>query len=126
VASEIQRAARDGVDEGLRDAAEFVKEAAQRNMPVGDPSEDPNPAVALEESIFIVEEPGSGTIEIQVRTPYAAKQELDRRLSHPRGGSDRYLEDALVEVLPRFSQIIASRVRARMAAQAKRSRKDRR
>lgn len=120
------RAARDGIDDGLRDAAEMVKEAMQRNMPVGDPSDDPNPALALAESIYIVEEPGSGTIELQVRTPYAAKQDLDRRLSHPRGGGAQFVEDALAEVLPRFAGVVASRVRARMASQAKLSKKDRR
>lgn len=120
------RAARDGIDEGLRDAAEFVKERMPSHMPVGDPKEDPNPAFALADHIYIVEEPGSGTIEVQVRGPYAAKQNLDRRLDHPRGGGAQYAELTLMEVIPLFPRIVASRVRANLAAQAKRSKKDRR
>jgi hypothetical protein len=126
MAGRYPRTAREGIDEGLRDAGEFVKEAAIRNMPVGDPAQDPTPQVALADNVYIVEEPGSGTVEVHVRTPYAAKQELDQRLSHPRGGGHSYLRNAMEEVLPRFNGIVASRVRARMGAQAKRSKKDRR
>jgi hypothetical protein len=115
-----KRAVRDGIDEGLRDAAEFFIEAMQRNMPVGDPAQDPNPAVALADQIYIVEDPDSATIEIQIRTPYAAKQNLDRRLSHPRGGDAQFAEDALIEILPRLAGIVAGPVRANLAAKGDR------
>jgi hypothetical protein len=104
----------DGGMDGLMVAADLVLTAAKRNIPIGDPAEDPDPMVALVESGG-VEEHENGVI-VYFDTIYAAKIHEDLRLKHPRGGTARYLEHALTEVVPSLEGIIASRLEARMAS----------
>lgn len=99
--------------EALEDVAALVLDVAKRNVGVGDPAVDPNPAVALAASGRI-ERHGDGLVII-FDTPYAAKQHEDQRLKHPRGGGPKYLERALTEIVPAMERIVASKVDARMA-----------
>ena len=52
---------------------------------------------------------------VSVDTPYAAKQELDLRLKHPRGGGARYMSRALALVGGGLEQIVATKVDAQTA-----------
>lgn len=98
---------------GLMRAAEALKEQAIRDMPVGDPAEDPDPAVNLADSTRIEADEGllGPSVSVIVDAPHAKKQELDRRLSHPRGGKSNYLGGALAIVEPQVERIIADAVR---------------
>jgi hypothetical protein len=114
IAEDLIRLAQAGIDDGLAKAAKMFAETAQHNMPVGDPSDDPSPDIALRENINITAD-GDGVV-ISVDTEYAAKQEFDLRLKHPRGGGPRYLQRALASTVPTLDGIIASDVEARFAA----------
>jgi len=98
----------------VKDRAERVERTASAQVPIGDPAEDPNPAIALR---------ASGDVDVAVgltgyratitfSTPYAKKQELDQRLKHPRGGKSRYLGDAVKAEIPTFASGLAARLKA--------------
>lgn len=114
LADDIIRAAQAGAEDALHTAALLVAEAAKRNMPVGDPEVDPDQEVALRESIRIEPSLRGGWFVI-VDTPYAARQEFNLRLRHPRGGGARFLHRALLEVAPRLQGITAGKVDAETA-----------
>lgn len=110
-ADDILRTVLRASDDALRDAALLVAEQAKRNMPVGDPAQDPNPGVTLAESVNI-EKDGRGYV-VSVDTPYAAKQHEAQSFEHPRGGGPKYLERAVTQIAPVLDGIVASKVRAR-------------
>lgn len=114
VSDDIIDQALEGVDRALLEAAYALGKAAQRNMPVGDPSQDPDVGTALRDSINIAPLPGGHSVRVSVDTPYAAKQEFDLRLQHPRGGGARYMGRALAEIAPRLDSIVAGKVRGKM------------
>ena len=93
-------------------AARRVLERAKQDAPVGDPEEDPDPSTSLRDSGRIDRERRS--VLVVFDTPYAAKQELDQRLKHPRGGKAHYLSDALKQEIPKLEGIVASAVRKRL------------
>lgn len=99
--------------EGLRVFAEAVLAEAKRNVGVGDPSEDPDPLVALADSGHI--EPEGDGFVIIFDTVYATKQHEDMRLEHPRGGGPRYLERAVTTLAPAAEGIVGSKIKARTA-----------
>jgi hypothetical protein len=99
--------------DGLRQFAVAVLEEAKRNLPIGDPAEDPNPAVALR-AVGNITPDGDGFV-VSFDAPYAAKQHEDQRLSHPRGGGPKFLERALTTLAPAAQEIVGSRVHARFA-----------
>lgn len=109
-----QEAVRRGAEAGLREAAERILEAAKRDIPVGDPEEDPDAHVRLAASGHIETEPG-GTVVVSFDTPYAAKQHEDQRLHHPRGGGPKYLERNVLAIVPKLEGIVASEVRKLMS-----------
>lgn len=115
VGDRAERALRDGAQDGLERAARLVLESAKRKIGVGDPSKDPDPAVALAES-GRVEDDGHGGIIVSFNTVYAAKQHEDQHMRHPRGGGAKYLEHALTELAPTFEGIVGSQVEARLAS----------
>ena len=98
----------------VKDRGEHVARMAKAQMPIGDPSEDPNPAVALAASVDVDASVGLTGFRatITVDTPYAKKQELDRGLKHPRGGKAHYLGDAVKAELPTFAAGLAARLKA--------------
>lgn len=120
------QAASEGLDDALEEAARLVVERAVEFMPVHDPANDPNPAINLAERISIEPDAGGRTLVIIVRAPHAAKHHEYQQLKHPRGGGPKYLERALLDVVPEFPQIIASKVRAKMQSQARRAKARRR
>jgi hypothetical protein len=105
------------LDEALLAAAALVVEEAKRNIPVGDPEEDPDAHIRLADSsdISLKRNPFGNLVEISFNTPYAAKQHEDLRLKHPRGGGPKYLERALTTVMPQLANIVAARVDAETA-----------
>lgn len=111
---DLRRAAEMGLDDALVDAAQLVVDRAIELMPEHDPVRDPNEAINLADAISIEPDPEGRTLMIVVRAPYAAKQHEAKHFDHPRGGGPKYLERALLEIVPEFPQMIASRVRARM------------
>lgn len=113
LADDLFSRSRRGAFDGLEDVAKRVLAAAQDNVPVGDPAEDPDPGVSLRESGRI-DRHGNGFI-ISFDAPYAAKQHEDLRLKHPRGGGPKYLERALTEMAPTIERFVASKVNARTA-----------
>lgn len=114
MSSELENRAHDATEDGLLQVALAVLDQAKRNLPVGDPDVDPAPMVALSESGTVIPD-GDGYI-VAFTAPYAAKQHEDQRLKHPRGGGPKYLERALLEVLPGVEGVVASAVHARMAS----------
>jgi hypothetical protein len=85
----------------LERQANAVLEAAKRDIPIGDPAEDPDPAVSLAASGRIVMDvaplTGRVTAYITFDTPYAIKQHESFHLHHPRGGGPRFLENNVLE-----------------------------
>lgn len=114
MSDDLETRAHEASLDGLFDIARAVLEQAERNLPVGDPRVDPDPARSLKTSGKITAD-GAGFI-IEFEGPYAAKQHEDQRLNHPRGGGPKYLERALLEVMPAAEGVVASQVRARMAS----------
>ncbi|MBA3688472.1 MAG: hypothetical protein H0W81_06560 [Chloroflexi bacterium] len=98
---------------GLRQWCELVKDQAARNVPEGDPREDPDPLVDLAKSGHVRAD-GDGFV-ISFDTPYAAKVHEDLHLKHPRGGGAKYLQQALAQHAKDAQGIVATEVRARTA-----------
>ena len=109
----IKTDAQNAALDALQDVAEQVLEQARRNTPVGDPRLDPDPGRSLKRSGRI-ERDGNGFVVI-FDGPYAAKQHEDLQLKHPRGGGPKFLERAVLQVVPSVEGVVASRVRARTA-----------
>jgi hypothetical protein len=91
------------VDAAIRDELErqahLVLEESNRNVPIGDPADDPNTAVSIIESgkATMEDRPLTGpTAIISYDTPYAVKQSESLHLRHPRGGGAHFLENALL------------------------------
>lgn len=112
LADDLIRHVREGEQDGLRDVAGKIKELAIRNMPIGDPTDDPSPEIALREHVDIVPDRYGGLVVV-VNTAYAAKQEFDLHLHHPRGGGGHFLHRAIAEVAPTMAGVIAGRIQAR-------------
>lgn len=108
IGEDLKRLMRRAGDDALRQAAEDIRAGAAANVPHGDPSEDPDPAVALARAGEVTAH-GDGFV-ISFSTPYAAKQHEDMRLRHPRGGQAKFLENELKAAIPRLEGIIASEV----------------
>jgi hypothetical protein len=113
----ILKAARDGAQDGMRIAAEAVLEEAKRNLPVGDPQTDPDPAVSLKES-GRVERQVDGGYRVIFDAPYAAYQHENLHAKHPRGGGPKYLERALTTLAPQLDRFVAPAVRAQVDRRA--------
>jgi hypothetical protein len=111
IADDLIRDLSAGADDALYLIAQAVAAQAEANAPKGDPDADPDPEITLHAE---VERDGAGYVVI-FREPYAAKQEFDLRLKHPRGGGPRYLQRAVAAVIPTLDTIVASKVDARMA-----------
>lgn len=103
-----------GGEAGLRKAAELVRETAARDIPIGDPSVDPDPSFALREHGHIVIEPGGRTALVIFEGPYARVLHDDLDREHPRGGRAKFLEAAVLAIVPKFQSIVASEVKRRL------------
>lgn len=122
LADELMASVIGASDESLKAAAHQIAANAIRNMPVGDPDEDPDPSVAMRENTRVERavrhgERGDQHVEgwrVVIDTPYAAKQELDMRLKHPRGGGSRFLQRALQQMVPTLDDKIARKVAEEM------------
>src|SRR4051812_17319422 len=94
--AEIDAAIRDELERQAR----LVLEESNRNVPIGDPADDPNTAVSIVESgkVTMEDRPLTGpTAVISYDTPYVVRQSESRHLRHPRGGHARFLEIALLD-----------------------------
>jgi hypothetical protein len=109
LAEDLIRAVEAEADDGLRLAAHAVLEEAKRNVPVGDPNLDPDAHIRLAESGHV--EKTLHGYQIVFDAPYAAKQEFDLNLKHPRGGGPRYLERAILTLAPALERFVAQKVR---------------
>lgn len=118
IGDDLKRRMRKAGHDAIRKAAEDIRNAAAENVPVGDPSEDPDPALALASTGQVIPD-GDGYI-ILFSTPYAAKQHEDHRLHHPRGGKPKYLEDEVKAMVPKLEGIVASEVAKIMTGKATR------
>jgi len=114
LADELINIVNGAAEDALRLAGHAVLEEAKRNVPVGDPDLDPDAHVTLRESghVEIVHNPFGDLARVTFDAPYAAKQEFDLHLKHPRGGGAHYLQRALTTLVPEFQRIVASRVDA--------------
>jgi hypothetical protein len=112
LAQQLQATVQDAAREGVRRIAEEVLRLARDNAPKGDPSVDPHPDIALEDTGKLVEDDDG--IVIIFTAPYAAKQHEDVNLKHPRGGGAKYLQTALESVIPRAQRVVAHDVLAHM------------
>jgi hypothetical protein len=112
--TDLQHDITNAAREGLRDFAQAVLDLAAQNIGVGDPAQDPDPALVLAMSGHITEHDDG--LAVAFDAPYAAKQHEDQHLEHPRGGGPKYLERALTTLAPTATQFMASKVSARLAA----------
>src|SRR3954452_22177651 len=116
VGDEIEDIVWDAGHAALIAAGHAVLEAAKRNIPVGDPTEDPSAHITLSDSGTVEAHADRyGDVRVMFDTAYAAKQEFDINLQHPRGGGPHYLQRALTEVIPTLPAIVASRIDAATA-----------
>lgn len=117
LADDLDRNVRDGAEEGLRAAAEAVLAESNRNLPVGDPAEDPDPAVSLLKA-GKVERLSASTYQVSYDTEYAAYQHENLNARHPRGGGPKFLEHALTTLAPQLEGYLATAVRAQIDQRA--------
>ncbi len=117
IGDELVRNVRLAADAALLEAGHLVLEEAKRNVPVGDPGLDPDAHIKLRESgkVEIVRSPFGDHVRVEFDTPYAAKQEFDTRLKHPRGGGAHYLERAVTTIAPTLTRLVAAKVDAKTA-----------
>lgn len=100
---QVQALMREGAAQGLGDAAEFLREEADRTVPIeedilaGSGGVDVDPA-ALEASAYY-------------DTPYAVRQHEDTRLRHDQGRRAKWLEATASEQAPAIGERIAASVR---------------
>ena len=118
-AAQMQAAARDA----LAEAGERLRAQAARDIPKGDPAEDPDPAFALREHGHVELSPDGRHVTVRFDGPYAAWQHENQHAVHPRGGKAKFLEDNLKELLPQLQSIVAGEVRARTGGDGARGRR---
>jgi hypothetical protein len=107
-----------GAEAALAEGALLVLEEAKRRAPKTDPQHDPDPSTTLADSGRI-EVHGRRVVEIVFDTPYAAKQHEALHYEHRHGGEAKFLEHALVEIVPRLERIVAAEVHKRMKSGAR-------
>src|SRR3954454_23257004 len=117
---DIARTARQAVDEELLAAGHRLAEHAKANMPVGDPALDPTPLIAMRDHVEVEYHHSQSSyrgdhVTVTVNTKYAAAQEFNMRLKHPRGGGSRFLQRALAQEAAHLNGAIAGKVRSHMA-----------
>lgn len=95
--------------EGLRDAAEFVFEESQKQVPAEDGRHDIG-GLNLKETGKVTPA-GDDRIAISYGGPYAVYQHELLHLKHERGGNAKFLERPLVDNREREFEIIADRIR---------------
>ena len=109
---------RDTIEEAAHDAlrkvAEDILAEADRNIPVGDPTEDPDPGFALVEHGKVEYSHGGRVATIRYDGPYAAYLHEAQTIEHPRGGKAKFLEDALKRNIPELGRVVAGEIRARI------------
>lgn len=110
VAAQAQQALQDA----LKEAAEEVLAESNANIPVGDPAVDPNPGFALAEHGKVTMSEDGDMATVSYPGPYAAWLHENQLAKHPRGGSSKFLSNALKTKLPELENIVASKVRARI------------
>jgi hypothetical protein len=123
LADDIARLLESGGEEGLLAAGHAVLEEAKRNLPIGDPDQDPDAHVTLAESghVEVVPNQFGTTVRVSFDAPYAAKQHEDLRLKHPRGGGPKYLEHAVTAVAGKIPGLVAARVDTQTARRRRRA-----
>jgi hypothetical protein len=108
------RAAADAIVEaalaGLKDAADFVLEESQKQVPAEDGRHDIG-GLDLKETGKVTEMEGQHKVAISYAGPYAVYQHELLHLKHERGGNAKFLERPLVDNREREFEIIADRVR---------------
>lgn len=89
-----------------RDALEAVGEELKRmtilDLPVGDPTLDPDPAYALRDHV-VVRRYGN-IVSVAVEGDYALKQHESLYLRHVRGGNSKFLERNAVRIVAAMQQ----------------------
>jgi hypothetical protein len=100
----------------LERQAQLILDASNREIPVGDPAEDPDQAVDLAASGRVVMDvtPLTGRVVAYITydTDYAVKQHESLHLRHPRGGGPHFLENALLEHARNVAPAIAAKLQA--------------
>lgn len=124
LANALKAALRDGAQDGLLELGRDVLNDAQRLVPKGDPTTDPDPSVSLADSGIVV--PVNGGVVIDFQTEYSAKQHEDLRLKHPRGGSARFLEIAVVGRAGALDRVVGNAIRVELAGSGDRTSRRRR
>lgn len=112
IADDAERALRRGAEDAIAIAARLVLEEAKRNAPIGDPAEDPDPSVSLVDSGHLERDRGGWVVVFDA--PYSAAQHENLGLRHPRGGQSKFLEHALITVVPTLDGVVASQVAKRL------------
>lgn len=111
-AEDVRQISRKATEDGLGKVATLILAEAIKNLPVGDPEDDPDPAVNLRNLGHI--EHVHGVYHIYFEGPYAAKQHERLDYNHPRGGQAKYLEHALQTVARVAPGVVAATIRERL------------
>ena len=87
----------DAAERAVRRVAEDLHDASDRDLPIGDPADDPSPAIALRERGRVDVDVRAGAVvgTVSYNTAYAKRQHEDLTLKHPRGGKAKFLEGNL-------------------------------
>lgn len=93
-------------------ARSTLEPMVREQLPIGDPDQDPDPAVSLRDALRVYRD--GREIVIEINTPYAAVQHY-ALYEHPRGGRGRFLEDTIQQASRLVEDVVADRVRARLA-----------
>ena len=75
---------------------------------------DPNTALVEHGTVTITHTETGPVATIHYDGPYAAFQHENQHAQHPRGGSSKFLSNALKAKLPELEGLVAGKVRARI------------
>ena len=92
----------------LQIVGEELAERIRRDIPVGDPSLDPDPGFTLRDHV-VVRAYGK-YVSVAVEGPYAVKQHESFHLRHPRGGGPKFVEKNAIHIAQLWQRMLAGSV----------------
>jgi len=105
----------ESAEEALLELGEELKQRTVADLPVGDPSVDPNPAYQLRDHVEVRQY--GRFVSVSVEGEYAAKQHEAMHFEHPRGGHSKFLE--------RNAIVVANEMEGRIAGVVQRNTRER-
>lgn len=114
LAENLSEIMREGANEALLDLGRELARRTIKDIPIGDPAEDPDPAYALRDHVTVVQY--ANFVSVTVEGPYAVKQHEALHFRHPRGGFPKFLERNAVDIAVEMEGKIAGVLQRKFAS----------